>query len=394
MNILRKYLAARLSLSLFVIITTTRVDSEASDTNADPSNSQSSVVQRFPEIGIAGSESNKKFLSAVADARQTRPNLFGEKDWPMQIAIETESLKSLIRSLSSKDSTIISKEAIAFKNSDKLAEKELNTLGLQLYKVYSQIQAHMRDWRSTAETATRLRKNAETNDHFVPFNPADMSNKLKAEALRNEAGELIAKFTEKTERLKEEEKNLQEKIFKTSKDVSDREDEKLKLIQEQEKEKDRLAIESERLTKEREKAEKNAPIIAPLQKQLNDLQGEYFNILNKYGTVKEFIITKKLSSENFPQLAELSKNIYQVRVPELGSDSKAILVSPYTQFISQGRAEVRCKTLNRISVVLENGFSEMATIYEQTRDSDVEARLVEMGTEIRKLKQQIYSLSH
>src|SRR5687767_8071309 len=60
---------------------------------------QKRAIELYPEIAKAGSVQNKRFLDAVATAKNQRPELFKSPEWPLTIAREiggeTESKRDL-----------------------------------------------------------------------------------------------------------------------------------------------------------------------------------------------------------------------------------------------------------------------------------------------------------
>jgi len=177
------------------------------------SRAQAEVIRRFPEIGVPGSDSNKRFLSAVEEARQTRPTLFKSDDWPLQIALENESFKSLASSLQSKDSRLIAKHSIEFKSIDKNIEREVNMLGLKLQDVNAEQERIQQSGPSIQASANKLIKSAVLNENYVsPFNPNDTSSRSKAEQQRKQAQELTSTFKEKSDRILSEKETLLDQI--------------------------------------------------------------------------------------------------------------------------------------------------------------------------------------
>ena len=47
------------------------------------------AVARYPEIEQAGTPHHKAFIEAVEDAQRTRPGIFDDPDWALQLAMET-----------------------------------------------------------------------------------------------------------------------------------------------------------------------------------------------------------------------------------------------------------------------------------------------------------------
>jgi hypothetical protein len=47
------------------------------------------AVARYPDIEQAGTPHNEAFTEAVEDARRTRPGIFDDPDWALQLAMET-----------------------------------------------------------------------------------------------------------------------------------------------------------------------------------------------------------------------------------------------------------------------------------------------------------------
>lgn len=49
---------------------------------------QNKAIQKYPELGVKGSEFNSRFLNAYADRRKTDPNFFASPQWPLILADE------------------------------------------------------------------------------------------------------------------------------------------------------------------------------------------------------------------------------------------------------------------------------------------------------------------
>jgi outer membrane protein assembly factor BamB len=176
------------------------------------SGSQAQAIKRFPEIGVAGSEANKRFLSAVEEARKSRPDIFKSADWPLTIAGESESLSSLSRALAVGDFGIIQSEAIDFKCIEKNTERKINELGVKLKVSRQNFVTHEKSWQTISLTVTKLFKNAQTSESYVPFKSDDKSHLSRAENYRKQAEELLIKFKETRLRLKAEEVRLSDEI--------------------------------------------------------------------------------------------------------------------------------------------------------------------------------------
>ena len=202
----RKRLIRLTHLVFCLIIIATNV-ADATDSGAT-SKSQSLVIEKFPEIGIAGSDSNKKFIAAVSAARQQRPKLFESEDWPMRIATEVESLKLLTRSLALNNPTIIAEKAESLSDPDKTFENKIRGIGAKLRSfnnVFTSTQSSRDDLTQRVKT---LRRNASVNENYKPFNANDNSSKLKAQQLRSQADELEWNLNQEIKKNKSEEEKL------------------------------------------------------------------------------------------------------------------------------------------------------------------------------------------
>ena len=176
------------------------------------SDSQAQAIERFPEIGVAGSVANKRFLSAVEEARKSRPDIFKSADWPLIIAFESESLNSLSKALQSGRLNLIEGEAIEFRCINKGIEKTINELGVKLKGNREKIVNHEKNLQNISLAVNKLRKNAETCDAYVPFNSGDRSHLVKAESYRKQAEEILKNFNETRIRLQEEELHLTDAV--------------------------------------------------------------------------------------------------------------------------------------------------------------------------------------
>lgn len=184
----------------------------ALDVSLAVKNSQSQAISRFPEIGVPGSEANKRFLFAVEEARKERPDLFKTVDWPVQIARETESIYSLKRAIISQDFLKIGKEAVEFLSLDSESQIEINALGERFKKVINELQILKRKEPSVSDTIIKLRKNAEVNDKYSGILSGASDHKLKAESQRKAADELYESFNRERQKSQQEHKELLERI--------------------------------------------------------------------------------------------------------------------------------------------------------------------------------------
>jgi hypothetical protein len=186
--------------------------SDALDSSLGVKNSQSQAISRFPEIGISGSEANKRFLLAVEEAKKARPDLFKTDDWPMKIAREAESVYSLKKALLSRDLSNIAKEASGFLNPNQEVQIEINTLGEKVKKLINELQIIKRKEPSISETVVKLRKNAEVNEKYSGILSGASDHKLKAESQRKAAVELLESFARDRERSQQEQEELLSRI--------------------------------------------------------------------------------------------------------------------------------------------------------------------------------------
>ncbi len=181
---------------------------------------QARAIQKFPEIGIAGSEANRRFLTAVEEAKNMRPNIFKYEDWPLQIALENESVKSLSTALLSNNSKLIVDEALGFKNFDKDIERKVNQIGVELRKVCLEYEKIQKSWHSISKSVDLLLKNAQTNENYVSLiNPSDTSSKVKADQQRIQAELLVQRFKDSTEVLKTEERTIIDSLKRIGDDL-------------------------------------------------------------------------------------------------------------------------------------------------------------------------------
>ena len=180
--------------------------------NLDSSRAQKIAIRRFPEIGIPGSFSNKRFLDSVEEAKRLRPRIFEKSDWPLIIASENESLKTLENSLRSNDLNLIQKELAEFRFKDKAIEGKANKIGVLLSKSIIASRNHEKNWISTSAAISTLKKNAQINENYVPFRSGDRSHLVKAENQRREAEELAGRFKSQSEILRTEETRLRHEI--------------------------------------------------------------------------------------------------------------------------------------------------------------------------------------
>jgi pSer/pThr/pTyr-binding forkhead associated (FHA) protein len=242
------------------------------------SQAQALAIQKFPEIGIAGSEANKRFLTAVEEARKTRPNLFKSNDWPLQIALENESHRSLTKALSYNDSKRIAKEAVEFKSTDKNIEAEINGLGLRLREASSELAQLQGSWPSVASKVTTLRKNAQTNEEFVPFDRSDTSYKQRAEGQRKKAEELLSEFKDGAKRLKDDEERLIGKISQASRTAGDVEERNQRRLRD-------LEVAKLEAAREQEMSSRTPPSTAALQQELKQDLDETIFQRNRYSPI-------------------------------------------------------------------------------------------------------------
>ena len=184
----------------------------ALDSSFAVKNSQSQAISRFPEIGVPGSEANKRFLSAVEEARKGRPDLFRTVDWPVQVARETESIYSLKKAIISQDFLKIGKEAVEFLSLDSESQIEINALGEKFKKVNDELQIIKRKEPSVSDAVTKLRKNAEVNDKYSGILSGASDHRTKAESQRKAADELYERFNRERQRSQQEHKELLARI--------------------------------------------------------------------------------------------------------------------------------------------------------------------------------------
>ncbi|MCX8511976.1 MAG: hypothetical protein ORN83_09460, partial [Chthoniobacteraceae bacterium] len=55
----------------------------------DPKQAEQAAMKQFPDLAVAGSAFNQAFVERVRAARQTRPELFKDPNWPLILAAET-----------------------------------------------------------------------------------------------------------------------------------------------------------------------------------------------------------------------------------------------------------------------------------------------------------------
>lgn len=188
--------------------------------NLDSSRAQKIAIQRFPEIGIPGSYSNKQFLDSVEEAKRLRPRLFEKADWPLIIASENESLKALEKSLQSNDLNRIQEELKDFRFKDKEIEGNASKIWFLLSKHIASARNHEKNWVSISAAISALKKNAQTNESYVPFRSDDRSHLVKAENQRREAEELASRFKSQSEILRTEETRLRHEISELVSDAN------------------------------------------------------------------------------------------------------------------------------------------------------------------------------
>lgn len=324
--------------------------------------SQAQVLQSFPAIGIAGSESNKRYIAAVEEVKKKRPELFSAQDWPMKIALEVFSLETLEAALKTKDAKTISIEAQRFRYVEKALEREINSLGLLLQKKGSDLESLVRSAPSVKSASDRLRKNAQVNDQYVPFNASDTAHKVKAEEQRREADVLLTKFESSVEKLTSEEKEIRDGISA-----------KFLLVQ------------------KKESRTRNAPLLEPLETERDALKQEHAGIRAKYGEPKQVYIQKKLDPKDFPGFDGM---LYQITVLGESLPTLSLLLTHVTEFKSTGRAEVHCRPVEKTQVILTNGFSKDVTVFEETiEDALKEQRLSAIKMRLRELTASIDSLT-
>ncbi|MEI6714357.1 MAG: hypothetical protein WCO60_11440 [Verrucomicrobiota bacterium] len=127
---------------------------------------QAEVTKKYPVIGQAGSDLNKKYILTVTETRKTNPDLFKAEDWPMVIAVKlVNSLgESLRGALHSNDIAKIIKESTEFQSDDKADWLNIQELGRTLKKAQDNlanvasrkpaVDAELKTFRNNAKVAS------------------------------------------------------------------------------------------------------------------------------------------------------------------------------------------------------------------------------------------------
>lgn len=170
-----------------------------------PAEWQKEAIRAYPELGKPDSKLNQRFLEAVKNARNTRPNLFANPRWPLVLAEElvapagplpnpdpnaADPTADIERALQGKRAVDIVAACIRFTHKELAFRANILEGSRQIAAAAGTLNQARKTRQSIEPELERLRRNAAITNRPNVLDPKDTTPKLRAEETLKRAEDL------------------------------------------------------------------------------------------------------------------------------------------------------------------------------------------------------------